>query len=104
MSNEMMVIVIVGVAIKVLSLIASFSSGCNSSHSSNKNVMPEQDYAMDIIKESQRQQNDEFNRRFTEESLKSVTPFDMGGNNIDPSVNNMTFPSSFDMGGGFGMF
>lgn len=61
----------------------------------------------DFMDQMIHQQNDEFNRQFMdwsmEESLKSVTPFDMGGYDTNP-CNNFSIGSSFDMGGGFGMF
>ena len=87
MFSLFLVFVVICVVVNVISSITGMSSYQSS----------EDDQFNQFQRNVQQQQFDEMNRHFTEESLKSVTPFEMGGYDMTQgnSWNNNDFGGMF---------
>ena len=87
MFSLFLVFVMICVVVNVISGITGMSSYQSS----------EDDQFNQFQRDVQQQQFDEMNRHFTEESLKSVTPFEMGGYDMTQgnSWNNNDFGGMF---------
>ncbi|EEC90637.1 hypothetical protein [Holdemanella biformis] len=87
MFSLFLVFVVICVVVNVISSITGMSSYQSS----------EDDQFHRFQQDVQQQQFDEMNRHFTEESLKSVTPFEMGGYDMTQgnSWNNNDFGGMF---------
>lgn len=87
MFSLFLVFVMICVVVNVISSITGMSSYQSS----------EDDQFNQFQRDVQQQQFDEMNRHFTEESLKSVTPFEMGGYDMTQgnSWNNNDFGGMF---------
>ena len=87
MFSLFLVFVMICVVVNVISSITGMSSYQSS----------EDDQFNQFQRNVQQQQFDEMNRHFTEESLKSVTPFEMGGYDMTQgnSWNNNDFGGMF---------